>query len=356
MKERFHSAYFETEPTSADAAVDELRAYLGEKLRLAADAAEVKRDVVETDEEMLSGDMAVVLPGETVVYFRELFRMCLTLPQIETLMEHVDRYVASVDWAIDQLNAREEERDDDAENMIALNASIGVADNVKELLLEAMAEKCNELRKECDGENADSEDEDEGEDEDEEEEDEEWRESLDETPWESGETDAERNREGVSALDESEMDPEDEIMMLAEAEAEPVSMRTVLADYLEMQELLDEVLEDEGVNKMHPMYNAVVQDVFIVIDRLCEPCQGQISLEVLKVLWQNAAVQEQLSILDVEARIACYHTVFHNVAHAALLLNDRFNMAYGADGEDEDGESRSSNAVDALVAKLLKRR
>lgn len=353
MKERFYSLYFETVPERPDA--DDLRAYLGEKLRAAADAAEVKRMLANEDDEKISGEIAVVLPGDIVARFRELFRMCLTLPQIETLMDHVEQYVRSVDWAIEELNAREVDAENDAEDMIALVASIGVADNVKELLLEAMGEKFAELREEYDGAEAD--DAETGtEEEDEDDESAAWRESLGLAAWESEEDDAEPDDEGVVALDASDMDPEDETMMLAEVETEPVDMRAVLDDYLEMQELLDGVLEDEGVNTMHPMYNAVVQDVFIVIGRLCEPSKGQINLQVLKSLWQDPAVQEQLAILDVDARIACYHTVFHNVAHAAFLLNDRFNMAYGADGEEEGAESRSSNAIDGLVAKLLKRR
>lgn len=354
MRERFHSSYFETDPKSGEADVDGLRGYLGEKLRAAADAADVKRMLAESDDEKLSGEIAVVLPGEIVTRFRELFRMCLTLPQIETLMDHVDRYVASVDWAIDELNGREEDKDNDAEDMIALVASIGVADNVKELLLEAMAKKCSDLRKECADRDADCT---EGDDEEDDEEESPWKESLGEIGWKPDDDGEEREGstfpKGPVALDANEMDPEDETMLLAEVETEPVDMQAVLESYLELQESLDEEVDDREMNDDNPMYNQVVQDVMIVVTRLC---RGQINLEVLKALWQDKAVQEQLSFLDAGARYACYRTVFHDVAQAALMLNDRFNMAYGADGEDGDGDTGSSSAVDGLIAKLLRRR
>lgn len=323
---------------------EDLRAYLLNKMRQVARVvdAEVTYEP-ETDDEVRAKIEVKIPPGEQERLF-STFSAVLAPDTMRGLIDVCEDYQRQANDEVMRISERPDTStaEDVAEQLIVV-ASVSIAMTIKDLLGSAL-EEITEDADEGPGEEWNAGDS--------------WTGGGDKD--EAWDVDDEEDDDGAASgnlvLDPAEMDPEDETLMLAEVELEPVNMQVVLDTYLELQEYLDPVLDDEGVNEKNPMYNGVVQDVMIVINRLCG---GQINIEVLKALWQDKAVQEQLSILDIDARTACYHTVFHNVAHEAFLLNDRFNMAYGADGEDQadgDCDSRSSDAIDALVQKLLERR
>lgn len=153
--------------------------------------------------------------------------------------------------------------------------------------------------------------------------------------------------------DPSEIDPEDETLILAEAAEMIVDMNMIVDDFRQMQEYLAMLSSDEKIE--HPTDD--YQDVIIAVMRhVAAIFSGKTNLECLAIELESEAVSDLMKELNEIERVGCLASVFHNVAESALMQVDMFSDMVNANADGDDAENDANLQLTLTFIQRLKER
>lgn len=342
------------DPSTARDGEGNLRPYLAEQLRAAADDASV---------ELMTGDVDVRIPDETTERIRELFANCLVIQEIDVLIDLIDEYRRAIDAEIVGIELRSRgEAESDLEEQIALVASFKISSRIRELLETELDRRFStEERTPAAPEEIVSSDEDLPEDENEEGSDTFWT-PPDPDAWKPGGNDEEREERwwrgddepAVEAARVAEQPPLDETILKEAVHAE-ANMEEVLFEFHSWQTRLDAAFGVESDDETTE-YQQTQRKAMVLLHTLSN---GRLTLRGFLVLRNHVLMRELCSCLDERQTRCCFAALFENVAANVLLNCDAFVALYKREIQADEthgfecAEELKQSYIDELRRQLL---